>query len=148
MAIFNNDKTSNNSDERTPSEFWMNIGVTIPVQKEDGTTEMTHVSLPVGLPLDSMQEQAVKGKSKDWRNLVQAKNGLLRFVKTQAEALEAGDSKVLENFTVELRRTPAAQSAEPSIDNPLIGQISAILGAPAQEEEVSAEDAIAAAVGA
>jgi len=149
MAIFKNETDATSSNDRTPSQFWMNIGITIPIQKEDGSVEDTHVSLPVGLPLDSMEEQAVKGKSKDWRNLVQAKNGLLRHVKMVAEGLESGDAVVLDKFTVELRRTPAAQSSEPSIDNPLIGQLSAVLGKPAasSQEPASGEDAVAAALG-
>lgn len=112
--------------ERPKSQFWLNIGFTIPGGAEDGSD--LFVSLPQGIALDDMKPQEVRGSNQNWTQLVQAKNHLLEQLQKGGAELEPGARIVLEGFTVEMHRvgTPAQRGDAES--NPIIGAMAKIFG--------------------
>lgn len=90
---------------RAPSQFWLNIGVSVPGMGENG--EAMFVSLPVGIALDDLKAIEVKGNNPNWVALQQAKNALLALVQSQAAALTPGERKALPRISVEVARASA-----------------------------------------
>jgi hypothetical protein len=112
--------------ERQPSLFWLNVGVTLEGAGQDGTD--LFVSLPVGIPLDDMKPQAVRGNNADWIQLGQAKNALLEALQKAAAGLNPGDRVDLPQLSVQLyRKGEPAQSAS-SDTNPLVAALAKQLG--------------------
>jgi hypothetical protein len=112
--------------ERPKSQFWLNIGFTIPGGAEDGSD--LFVSLPQGIALDDMKPQEIRGSNQNWIQLLQAKNHLLEQLQKGGAELEPGARITLEGFTVEMHRvgTPAQQGDANS--NPIIGAMAKIFG--------------------
>lgn len=112
--------------ERPKSQFWLNIGFTLPGAGENG--EDLFISLPQGIALDDMKPQEIRGSNQSWIQLLQAKNHLLEQLQKGGAELEPGARVVLEGFTVEMHRvgTPAQQGSADS--NPLIGAMAKVFG--------------------
>lgn len=108
--------------ERKTAQVWMNIGITVPMPREDGTTEDVFVSVPFGLAIDTMEDVAIRG-GKDWQFMAQAKNWLLAELKKAGEALEPGQVTSIEGLEIQLRRVGAA-AAPAEGDNPLLAAMS------------------------
>jgi hypothetical protein len=110
--------------ERKPSDFWLNIGVTIP--GPDG--EPLFVSLPIGLALDDMKPQAIRGSNQDWINLAQTKNTLLETLQQHAASMEPGERQTLDVLSVEIYRRKDTQTpATAGEENPLVANLMASL---------------------
>lgn len=88
------------------AEFWLNIGLDLPVyDPETGEEKIEFVSLPIGLPLDTMSEMEVRGKNKRWNTIVAAKNQILQVLVSSArETLEPGGTMRPDQLIVEIRR--------------------------------------------
>lgn len=95
--------TSATKNEQQKAEFWLNIGYGVDVPVEGGGTESRFVSLPQGIPLDTQEHVAVKGKNVEWKAFQSARNGLLDQIMAVAQQLEAGEEKIL-NLQIQLRR--------------------------------------------
>ncbi|WP_199097189.1 hypothetical protein [Dyella sp. ASV21] len=109
--------------DRKHSDFWLNIGITI--DGPDG--EPLFVSLPVGLALDDMKPQAIKGTNQDWINLAQTKNALLEALQKHAASMEPGARQPIDCLQVELyRRNEPAQHGTTE-GNPLVASLMATL---------------------
>lgn len=89
--------------EQQKAEFWLNIGYGVDVPVEGGGTESRFVSLPQGIPLDTQEHVAVKGKNVEWKAFQAARNGLLDQIMAVAQQLEPGEDRVL-NLQIQLRR--------------------------------------------
>ncbi len=108
------DKGATVSNIRQPSNFWLNVGVTI--KGKDG--EDVFISLPTGIALDDMKPQAVKGNNADWQQLAQTKNVLLEQLQQAAASLKPGERVNVPVLTVELyRRAEPAQTADPATNS-------------------------------
>ena len=105
--------------DRPPSLFWLNVGVVLPGAGKDG--DDLFVSLPMGIPLDDMKPQEVRGNSPDWINLVQAKNLLLEQIQQAAAGLAPGDRVQVPQLTVELTRKGEPAQRGDATTNPLFG---------------------------
>lgn len=115
------------STERKPSQFWLNIGVTLPGAGENG--EDLFVSLPVGIPLDDMKPVAIKGNNQNWINLAQTKNTLLEEVQKAGASMEPGSSDIIEGLSVQILRVGGAKpSTGDAESNPLIAALIGTLG--------------------
>lgn len=113
------DSKGNVSNIRQPSNFWLNVGVTI--KGKDG--EDIFISLPTGIALDDMKPQAVKGNNTDWQALAQTKNVLLEQMQQAAASLKPGERVCVPVLTVELyRRAEPAQIADPA-SNSLVASL-------------------------
>ena len=96
------------------SQFWMNVGFVAEGAGAEG--EDVFVSLPYGLPLDSMEHVNTKSKNADYTALQQARNGLLDQVKEAAAALQPGESMTVQ-LEVQIRRIEEEVAEEPTTDN-------------------------------
>ncbi len=86
------------TNERTPSQFWLNVGMTA----GEGETER-FVSLPMGIALDSQKPIAVRGSNEDFNAFTVARNDLLDQLQTVAASLAPGEEKIV-GLQVQLRR--------------------------------------------
>ncbi len=89
--------------DRPQAKVWLNIGYTVPGPDGD-----RFVSLPVGLPIDTMEAQEAKGQNEDWIKFVHAKNGLLKTLQAAGDALAPGEEKIIgmgdSGLSIQLRR--------------------------------------------
>lgn len=86
---------ANTPAERDQSQYWMNLGYTA----EDGR----FVSLPYGLPLDSMSDIKISGQNEEWVALSNARNDLKAELLESAGQLQPGQ-EVIVHLEVRLRR--------------------------------------------
>ncbi len=137
MAIVNNNNASslisqalagkaNNggNGQRPQAEFFINVGVPITRQVErDGemVTEEILLSLPFGLPLDTMSELVIRGNNEQWNADAAARNELLKALVKMGEGLDAGTGKMLPKLSVQLYRRK--DQVEASADNGVMSTI-------------------------
>lgn len=123
----NGSNSAPNGEARPQATLWLNVGLNIPVQQEDGTVVDTFVSLPVGIPLDTTEPMAMRGSNRDWLNIVQVKNALLEFAQKTAASAEPGTGIIWENVQVQLfKKGEPAKASDPS-QNPLMQNMASIL---------------------
>ena len=91
-------KTTTIVEEKVKSQLWVNVGYSVEVNGE-----LVFVSIPMGIPLDSIKELPTNTRNAEYNLLNQARNQLLADIASGAEDLEAGESHVLE-LEVQLRR--------------------------------------------
>lgn len=107
-ALFNAQNQNNNdSSEQKKSVFWVNVGYKTGVEREDGSEII--VTLPFGIPLDSMQYVQTNSRNTEWSELQQARNSLLDDLRKAASELAPGEEKEL-TLCVTLRRATEAVS--------------------------------------
>ena len=85
-------------EDKPKSQLWVNVGYSIEV---DGVN--VFVSIPMGIPVDSIKELPTNTRNAEFNMLNQARNQLLADIASAAEDLESGESHVLE-LEVQLRR--------------------------------------------
>lgn len=90
--------------DRPQAEFFINIGVTVPMPDEEGNMVDTFLSLPYGLPLDTMSELVIRGNNEVWNNQAAARNELLKALVKMGGELEAGSGQELPKLQVQLYR--------------------------------------------
>lgn len=98
--------TSAAAETRAKSEFWLNVGYTVEVDTDEGVVER-FVSLPFGIPLDTMKPLDVSGNSDAFAYLRMAQNDLLEALLEAANELKPGESRVLgagDQLSIEIRR--------------------------------------------
>jgi hypothetical protein len=83
------------------SQIWINLGFTAEGAGAEG--EDVFVSLPYGLPLDSMEHVNTKSKNADYSALQHARNDLLDQVKEASATLQPGES-MLVTLEIQIRR--------------------------------------------
>ena len=116
---------NNNTENRPKAEFWMNVGYTVEVEI-DGEMEERFISLPFGIPLDSMKPLELKGSSDLFVYLRQAQNQLLEAVMEAAHQLQPGEAKVIgagDQLAVEIRRIRGERTDVKSDVNPFVKKI-------------------------
>lgn len=85
-------------EEKVKSQLWINVGYSIEVEGEQ-----VFVSIPMGIPVDSIKELPTNTRNAEFNMLNQARNQLLADITAASEDLESGESHVLE-LEVQLRR--------------------------------------------
>lgn len=85
-------------EEKVKSQLWVNVGYSIEVEGEQ-----VFVSIPMGIPVDSIKELPINTRNAEFNMLNQARNQLLADIVAASEDLESGESHVLE-LEVQLRR--------------------------------------------
>ena len=94
------------TEARTKSEFWLNVGYVVEVDTDEGVVER-FVSLPFGIPLDTMKPLEISGSSDAFAYLRMAQNDLLESLLEAANELKPGESRVLgagDQLAIEIRR--------------------------------------------
>ena len=105
-------------EEKQQAMVYLNVGITIPMPNAEGEVVDTIVSLPFGLPLDTMTKMVAKGNNAHWNAMVDLKNGLLEALTTLGNAQEAGTGKVLPKLEVQIfHRKEASEPAAPSANS-------------------------------
>lgn len=92
------------SGDRPQAEFFINVGVTVPMPDEEGNMVDTFLSLPYGLPLDTMSELVIRGNNEVWNNQAAARNELLKALVKMGGELEVGSGQELPKLQVQLYR--------------------------------------------
>ena len=136
MAIVNNNASSlisqalggkpasRGNEPRPQAEFFINVGVPITRQVErDGemVEEEILLSLPFGLPLDTMNELVIRGNNEQWNADAAARNELLKALVKMGEGLDAGTGKMLPKLAVQLYRRK--DQVEAAADNSTMATI-------------------------
>ena len=130
----NNQRTANRrgtqGDDYVPSQFWLNVGIMVDAPNADGEIVPTFIQLPKGLGLDTMEETAIKpSDTPEWAEAMRARNLLLKWLKTSAEALAPGQSGFAElPFKIQIRRVPDAATAAPVGESPLLSALARAMG--------------------
>lgn len=105
-------------EEKQQAMVYLNVGITIPMANAEGEVVDTFVSLPFGLPLDTMTKMVARGNNAHWNAMVDLKNGLLEALTTLGNAQEAGTGKVLPKLEVQIfHRKEASEPAAPSANS-------------------------------
>ena len=91
-------KTTTIVEDKVKSQLWINVGYSIEVEGEQ-----VFVSIPMGIPVDSIKELPTNTRNAEFNLLNQARNQLLADITAASEDLEYGESHVLE-LEVQLRR--------------------------------------------
>lgn len=136
MAIVNNNASSlisqalggkpasRSNEPRPQAEFFINVGVPITRTVErDGemVEEEILLSLPFGLPLDTMNELVIRGNNEQWNADAAARNELLKALVKMGEGLDAGTGKMLPKLAVQLYRRK--DQVEAAADNSTMATI-------------------------
>lgn len=110
---------------RVKAQIWLNLGYEIEVPTSDGTMETRFINLPMGLPLDTMEEVATTSSNEVFAAMQIAKNDLLKQLLAAAADLPAGGERIV-NLQVQMRRVNDASAnatlADPSV-NPFLRKI-------------------------
>lgn len=115
--------------ERVKADFWLNVGYVVAVQVVDAqgvqTTENRFVSLPVGIPLDTMTLLPTDSQNESFRAFQAARNGLHETIMGVAKTLQPGGEKFIGdsspgNLCIQLRRVSAPVAPIQSAANPFI----------------------------
>lgn len=94
---------SSNGGNRAKAQIWLNLGYQIEVPTSDGTMETRFINLPMGLPLDTMEEVATTSSNEVFAAMQIAKNDLLKQLLAAAADLPAGGERIV-NLQVQMRR--------------------------------------------
>ena len=89
-------------EEKKQAQIYLNVGITIPLPNQQGEMVDTFVSLPFGLPLDTMSKMVAKGNNQEWNQLVDLKNGLLEALTKLGNTQEPGTGKVIPKLEVQV----------------------------------------------
>ena len=117
-----NTSSNNNNNEATQkrSEFWVNVGVPTGYTREDGSEYI--ITLPFGIPLDSMQYVQTNSKNVEWTQFQQARNSLLDELRKAASELAPGEERKV-SLIVTLRRTNEQVEATANTGNKFLSKI-------------------------
>lgn len=92
-----------NQIDRPAAKLWLNVGY-----EANGR----FVNLPVGIPVDTMEELPIRGQNEEWAAFQTARNQLLRAIQQAGDNLEPG-AEITVNLMVKLRKV----NEQVSIDN-------------------------------
>lgn len=109
--------------DKPKATLWLNIGYHVPVitTASDGTQvqENRFVSLPVGIPVDTMQMLPETSQNQGFAAFQAARNELLKLVIAAGASLGDGEDRPIA-LELQLRRISAPQAAIPTDVNPFI----------------------------
>lgn len=80
--------------DRPKAQFWLNIGYAVQVPVEGGGMEQRFISLPSGIPLDTMEELKTNSSNAMFAAMQAARNDLFKQLMAAAEKLEPGEDKI------------------------------------------------------
>lgn len=102
VGITRNTNSNNRNQNQPEAEFWLNVG--LPANSVvPGEAEPRFISLPMGLPLDTMKPAKVSGSNELYRQLQTAKNDLWEQLMRASSRLQPGQEMELP-LVVRVRR--------------------------------------------
>lgn len=96
------------------AQFWLNVGYYV----DEGTDDERFVSLPVGIPLDTMERVSTRSSNIDFAQFQAARNDLLEQFQTLCSDLKPGDQHVIRcegGLSIQIRRVND-EAAAPAVD--------------------------------
>lgn len=110
-----------NAAARPTAQIWLNLGYEVEVETSEGK-ETRFVNLPMGLPLDTMEEVKTNSTNEVFAALQSAKNDLLKQLLAAAADLKPGGERIV-NLQIQMRRiNEAAPTIDPSV-NPFLRKL-------------------------
>lgn len=115
-------KTSGNPEAiKETAMLWLNVGYT---HTDEETGEETFISLPMGIPLDTMRVKPVTGKNEDYRKMTEAKNQLLHQLVEYARSLDDGAEDIVSDLQVQIRRVAEHDVQDTPENNAMVASMS------------------------
>ncbi len=127
MLDFNRSSTAPQSgasrSDLPKATSWLNFGYTVEIGSgKDADTRF--VSLPVGIPLDTMEPLAITSRNSEFAQFQAARNDVLSQIKSVADSMKPGEERIIcvdatSGLAVQLRRVndavvaPAADASNP-----------------------------------
>jgi len=91
-----NPSSAQRTYDRPKAELWMNIGYSTEIENEEtGKVEHRFVSLPRGIPLDSMEKLPTNSPNRLTAAFQGARNDLLEQIMDAAKLLEPGEERII-----------------------------------------------------
>ena len=107
--------------ERAQSDIFVNVGVEIEINGE-----MKLLSLPFGLPLDTMNPLTIRGQNEEWNQEATVRNELLQALVKMGQGLEPGEGVIQSGLKVQIYRRK--EQTETPVNNALLGAVLSALG--------------------
>lgn len=108
---------------RAVAQVWLNVGR---MQMIDGVEEF--ISFKVGIPLDTLADQPIRGKDPHFRKICAAKNALRdETLKAVNESFEPGESAFVEGLITEIHRVAEYDDSadeETTVETPAVSRLS------------------------
>lgn len=119
------------NNAKPKAEFWVNIGYSVEVEVvENGTStkENRFISLPVGIPFDTMEMLNTSSQNVGFSAFQAARNDLHAQIMTVAKTLQPGEERFIGGtaggLQIQLRRVTAPAQAPAAGTNPFLKAIS------------------------
>lgn len=112
------------ADDRPKAQLWLNIGYEVDVEVRDPETGVSHpesrfISLPMGMPLDTMEKLPTNSSNQEFAALQAARNALLDQLLAKANTVAPGESVTI-NLQVSLRRVRDEAAPIAAAENPFV----------------------------
>lgn len=89
-----NAKRGQANEDFVKAEYWINIGYTVEVETDEGVVTR-FVSLPTGIPLDTMEKLNTSSRNNSFAAFQSARNGLLDQLMEMARPLQPGEESII-----------------------------------------------------
>lgn len=99
--------------EKPAAQVWLNVGYLA----DKGTDAQRFVSLPMGIPLDTMDKLSTRSSNQEFSQFQSDRNDVLDQVLEFAKLLGPGEDYVFETdtgFAIQIRRVNAEQTMSPA----------------------------------
>lgn len=103
--------------EQPKAQLWLNVGYYVNSPTTENPEAQKFISLPMGIPLDTMTPAKITGTNKDFINMRSAQNELLQLLTEAGFKLPEGGDELV-NLQIQIRRVNAAPVAADSDSNP------------------------------
>ena len=108
---------ANARTDQPKAKVWMNIGYYVAAPTAEDPEATKFVSLPMGLPIDTMQKVKTNSSNQDFAALRTAQNELLDLLIEAGLTLQPGQDEIV-NLQVQLRRVNDEQKPVDPESNP------------------------------
>ena len=117
-----------NGQARPKAMKWLNIGYQVDVtDPETGEVETVTVTLPVGLPIDTMAPRETNSKSPKFRKLIAATNKLRDDLEALFDNVPEGETKEFNGLRIFATKA-GKQAAIPEGENELLAGLNISVG--------------------
>jgi hypothetical protein len=109
-----------------PSLGWVNLVLPIAIKREDGTEEITYLSVG-GMPIDKLKHFKTNGSNPETVQRNTASNHLQDQIHEALAGMQAGEEMILSRLVVQLRkvRPNDVSAADPTVNPFMAGLLSA-----------------------
>lgn len=121
-GLSNGSSGRGNREAKPDPQLWLNVGYQIEVEGEAGP-ETRFVSLPMGIPLDTMDAVKTNSSNELYAAFQQARNDLWQQMLDIGAQLKAGEERIIAldsevGLAIQIRRVNAAREAVKPEANP------------------------------